>query len=222
LDSDYPWYIRLAIAVGVAIMSAPPLVYILIGLLFIGFGVYRYLAPEPTPAVAVHNNFKAIHEAYPRLGKPLRGAQLSERVDQYRHEHAHIFWVREFLTIFVVPDDPARKVIEQKDNYWLTDKEQFDERAIARELKLQAGKRPPLFGVYKFWRQDPAKWSWIGGRLWQSGLDHSAYFQEFENGVVVGPLAISPPSDDGLVFAIFKDQTWEVRASKAKIKAITQ
>jgi hypothetical protein len=154
----------------------------------------------------VYPLFKPIYSAAARrLGSPLAPAQLSVDTYQAAYEHAHVIWVKELLTIFVLPHDSSRKVVRQPEPDWATDPNMFDDDKLRPIFNTPPNRYPPHGGVAYRWQRDPGSWAWIGWRQWYCRSFRETYYQEFENGIVFGTLHLRPTRDEGQLVVVFYD-----------------
>jgi hypothetical protein len=154
------------------------------------------------------------HTSFPALGKELGPIKLS--LDTYIaiHDRAIVVWLQDLFTIFILSSDIGQqKVTRYHGSDRPIDPKWYDEARLRAEFKPPRGKYPPFGGIAKDWD----KWKWIGWRQWHCTLKPDlTFYREFENGVVVGTLPDDVAHNDGRLFIIFKDDSYQQRYAAAK------
>jgi hypothetical protein len=163
---------------------------------------------EPETGRLLLASFKPIYDLTPDLRIVRAPARLSSDAYQAKYEHAHVVWIRELQTIFVLPDDPAKKMIRYQETSYATDQDLFDEARARQIFKTPNDKKPPHGGIANLWRKDPDKWSWMGWREWHCRFFDQVSFQQFDGGMAVGILRLTPDQDQGQLLALLDNGTF--------------
>jgi hypothetical protein len=153
------------------------------------------------------------HDIVDVIGNPIRGAILASDAYQAVYQHAFVIWIRNLLTIFVLPRDqtqPNNPVIRHREGYFESDQRFFNDEELKKMFPTccPEGKSPPHGGLAALWHSDPEKWQWIGWRGWHCRFINKVYLQVFENGTVIGPLRVYPDQPGGQVFIIPNSGRW--------------
>jgi hypothetical protein len=72
------------------------------------------------------------------------------------------------------------------------------------------------------WKGDPEHWKWLGWLEWQCRFLDKIYYQQFENGIVLGTFRAHPTQDEGQVIAILDDDTWRTRSVSKQVPKCEQ
>ncbi|HEY4407013.1 MAG TPA: hypothetical protein VGN55_20395 [Xanthobacteraceae bacterium] len=156
----------------------------------------------------LYSTFKSIYEAAPDLQSVRGPAHLSADSYQAVYENAHVIWIKPLMTIFVLPKDPGRKLVRYQETSWATDSDLFDEEKARAIFQTPIGKHPPHGGIANLWRNDPEHWKWLGWLDWQCRFLDKIYYQQFENGVVLGTFRAHPTQDEGQIIAVLDNGGW--------------
>jgi hypothetical protein len=172
----------------------------------------RPIASEADAPQGELDDFKSTYAAYPKLGKALRPIITSS--DSYIgiHENAIALWIQPILTIFILPADKNKKMIRFQELSRPIDFKWYDDAQLRAYFKTPSGKFPPFGGIATDWN----KWNWIGWRLWHCSLKPNlTFYQEFENGIIVGMFPNDTIHRDGRIFVIFNDDTFVQREANS-------
>jgi hypothetical protein len=168
--------------------------------------------PGPAPDL-VHPAFTSIYEVAPEIKRVRGPAHLSNDAYQAEYEGAHVLWIKPLMTIFVLhkndhKKDQGNKLTRYRKSSWATDSDLFDEEKARTIFRTPADKHPPHGGIANLWRTDPEHWKWVGWLEWQCRFLGKVYYQQFENGIVLGTFRAHPTQDEGQIIAILDDDTW--------------
>ncbi|QFG38294.1 hypothetical protein BDE18_0419 [Paracoccus pantotrophus] len=130
------------------------------------------------------------------IGEPRGPARSAGRVSLFRHENANVMWLEDLDEIFQLPSDQNnRQVLAITD--LIAPKVFRDANEVRKKLNLPDNYCPPYSGVAEAWLRNPGQWEWIGQRIPDGGfagkLRRGVKIQQFQNGIIVGPL---PKKDD--------------------------
>lgn len=146
------------------------------------------------------------------VGNPVEDGVLVDDAYQAVYEHATVVWIKNLLTIFVLPRDQTdKRTIRYQEGHFTIDKRLFNDDEAREIFKTPQGKSPPHGGMAALWLSDPEKWKWIGWRNWHCRFFNKVYIQEFEKGTAIGPLLVHPEQGYGQVFVISNDGSWVSR-----------
>jgi hypothetical protein len=126
------------------------------------------------------------------------------------------------MIIFVLPKSPDRKLIRYRESSWATDSDLFNEEKARIIFGTPANKHPPHGGIANLWKGDPEHWKWLGWLEWQCRFLDKIYYQQFENGIVLGTFRAHPTQDEGQVIAILDDDTWRTRSVSKQVPKCEQ
>jgi hypothetical protein len=82
-----------------------------------------------------------------------------------------------------------------------------EDRGTSVRFGTPKDRLPPFGAVAKQWYRDPTAWMWIGWRQWHSGFTDVSY-QEFEKGLIIGPLKFHELNHKGRIFIGLRDGRW--------------
>jgi hypothetical protein len=156
------------------------------------------------------------------LGNPIRDGVLVDDAYQAVYEHANVIWIKNLLTIFVLPRDQTQSnssVIRHQEGHFSTDARFFKDEEARKLFNTPEGKLPPHGGLASLWESDPERWKWVGWRVWHCRFSNKIYVQEFENGTAIGPLLVRPDQRLGQVFFIPNGGRWISRMTPSEASA---
>jgi hypothetical protein len=159
------------------------------------------------------------HDIVQVIGNPIRDGVLVDDAYQAVYEHANVIWVKNLLTIFVLPRDqtPANSsAIRHQEGHFSTDARFFNDDAARKVFDTPEGKYPPHGGLASLWESDPERWKWVGWRVWHCRFSNKIYVQEFEHGTAIGPLLVSKDQRIGQVFVIPNGGRWLSRMTPSE------
>jgi hypothetical protein len=165
--------------------------------------------------------FKEIHhDIVEVIGNPIRNGVLADDAYQAVYEHASVIWIKNLLTIFVLPRDqnqtkPNSSVTRHREGSFVVDERFFNDEELKKIFHPPEGKFPPHGGLAALWDSNP-DWQWIGWRGWHCRFFNQVYLQEFENGTAIGPLRVHPNQQLGQVFIIPNNGRWLSLATKTE------
>src|SRR5262249_47220702 len=90
------------------------------------------------------------HEILQAIGNPVRDAVLADDTYQAVYDHANVIWIRNLLTIFVLPRDqtqPNSLAIRHQEGHWSTDARFFNDDEARKIFKTPEDKFPPHGGL---------------------------------------------------------------------------
>jgi hypothetical protein len=148
------------------------------------------------------------------IGDPAQKAVLVDDAYQAVYEHAHVIWIRNLLTIFMLPTDqtrPNREAIRYQEAHFTTDQRLHNEDELKKLFPPPEGKFPPHGGLASLWLSDPGNWRWIGWRIWHCRFFNKVHLQEFEKGTAIGPLLVQPNQRFGQIAIIPTGGPWVSR-----------
>ncbi len=123
------------------------------------------------------------------------------------HEQGTLIWFVDSATIYRLKKKEGswdKRPHEIEPNF--EDSDWRNEDFIREKLGIPNDKEVPWSGVAFEWDLDPSDWEWLGGRLWQCTLDGSATFmQEFEKGMLLGPIPAGPELKRSRIVALLND-----------------
>jgi hypothetical protein len=147
------------------------------------------------------------------LGKPITGPErLIEDAYQGVFDNAISIWTANGA--YVLWDNESKtweELIEgsfppiREDQNWQSDS------WVRSKLHLRDSCRPPVGSMARAWDKEPNKWSKIGCRQWHCPST-PAYYQEFENGVLIGTFrGDEEGAAAGIVYAIISkpQRSWK-------------
>jgi len=174
--------------------------------------------------------FQATYEANRSLGTP-RPQQTTLGAYQAWHEKAIVIWIKRAEAFYLLNTDTVRwyRIADPHANdmpesfaAFYDDKqlrEMFKPLPAARQPEtwtFPANVYPPWAGVAHLWLSNGRRNipSWIDAMGWRKshcGLDPAlVFFQEFTNGVVIGPLRVDTKDNaNGLIYTLVHDQPWK-------------
>ncbi len=177
--------------------------------------LYVSLRPDVDDAISTSRVFKVIYADYAkRLGKKKSSIRPIDN-SRYIHEHAVVLWMGERSTDDI---DKLRRYV-----YVLWNSGKFERREYVRnppslcsnlhyDQKLEQmpefknrppGLEPPYGGIAQLWIENPEQWKPIGYREPWLCFGSSVYYQQFENGIVVGPFTWQEREPQGVYFLLF-------------------
>jgi len=146
----------------------------------------------------------------PSLGNPLRGIETTTDAYMAAHEHAMIIFLPPLLEMIVLPNTSERKAKRQPISSYHDDRKWFDDEYLQRVFDPPQDGKPPEYRVAELWYKDPAQWKWIGWREWSCfwALNDKFYYQEFENGIILGVFPTGKTISESQIFTITNNGVW--------------
>jgi hypothetical protein len=210
IATDAKWWVLLTMIILLAIIATPfveqrrwPRVPFISEPLFTGTRANVYTLYLP-----LYDSIKQ------KLGNPVRPEATSDSVYEAAHERALVLWIKPFQRFYILPSGHDFHAIIQSDNYYDLDLNLGNDAYLRTIIKTPENKLPPQWGVAKVWQTNPSVWEQIlGWRSWSCAIDRKDFrYQEFQNGIIIGPLRIGKGINDGQVIAILNDNTWDARS----------
>jgi hypothetical protein len=180
------------------------------------------------PTIEVHPLFKSAQDQYD-LGRPAAPYQnAGNYVGQVYYKNALAIWLHRDAKIYALPNDQEeRRVYWEIDYKWLYPGDDDD---VRRDLHIPPDCAPPVLGVASHWKENPAKWEWIGCREKQCNKfsePQKIFYQTFERGKIIGPLIAQDERVQGAgIVVIHKDAVrgdrweWEFNPDLTRAKAV--
>jgi hypothetical protein len=171
------------------ILAKKTIVSVLLVIGFVGYifdlnARFGWVPIEPD----VYEEYKPIFSANPQLGKPISQVIRQQHVYEAIYDHAIVLWIETLHSHYAyATDDETRKSIIQVDKDWDLDARLYDEDYLRRAFRPPVGKLAPRGGMARYWIEQPANWKWVGWRKWDCNL-MTANYQEFEHGIIIGPV----------------------------------
>ena len=192
---------RMALLIGVIVGGT-----VLVG----GVGVYMFAPPS------LQTEFKQLEDKYvDRLGSIIDGSVVSipNVASQAIYDNAEIIWLLDKTLAIYIPsgqleNDGSKKIIFARDQDNVDSGVWYPVGSDYSILRLKFGtpidKIPPTGGPARRWAQDKKTYGWIGWKVWQTKyLSGTLSYQEFKNGIIIGPLRSSPNESFGFIYVIF-------------------
>jgi hypothetical protein len=145
-----------------------------------------------------------------RLGKPISQDELMVFAYQAGYEKASMTWSVNWRTFYILSYQDQKWQEEREPNTPLNPKYWNPQFLKKRFPEVPKGKFPPYSGIAKFWEGNPEKWSnLLGWREWHASLP-DVHRQEFENGIVIGPILSNPNIEQPIILMLYRDnQKWD-------------
>jgi hypothetical protein len=175
----------------------------------------------PFRSIAIEPSFGGVFDEFgSELGSPtgiarpaaIRPREPSAVVAFF--DHGTAIWDRQRLAIYRLKSQSRWDVWPHTNE--AIDPKWFDSDAVRKALHLPDGVSVPWGGFASEWAADPEAWKWLGDFQWSCILDgDKTFFQDFENGHLLGPLPVRKGSNDGQIVILFSNGAWESRRSLA-------
>jgi len=165
------------------------------------------MSPTATVQPAICPDFKAVYDSHHKeLGAPIAACDTTAAYWAI-YQHADVLWLENVLSFYVLPTTLESKWIVQRDPDWSTDPDLYDEAKAKQRFHPPAGVLAPLLGIANHWQQLKQLLGW---RIWDCARGHNrVYYQEFENGFMVGTLGLSLNKyTEGEIIVLLNDHSW--------------
>ena len=172
--------------------------------------------PSPINDPGVHPLFQEAYDLNKtKLGNRTSDPTPNDALHEAAHERAMVLWSLKLSRFWKLPPNTRQQWESDHDASWNDQRNQdwFDptrRTKIFRLLGLPKGKTPPYAGTASHWEKNPGQWRWIGGLTYYCNfIGDVTLFQQFERGIMIGPVRTSATAQRGEVVIIFNDLSWD-------------
>lgn len=161
----------------------------------------------------VYEPFEDVYKKYKsKLNDPIGEVKTTNSVYYAVHENANVIWLKVHARFYVL-NDLNRKWTEYYESSWDLDPKWHNKKWLIERFQPPEGLDPPYAGVAWLWDRDPENWSWIGFKEWDC-LHKNIYYQEFEEGMIIGNFLRHPSRGSSILFVLMDDFRWELEEAK--------